>query len=516
MSKIAVIDVGTNSVHMVLAEVLPDFSYKILDRFKDMARLGNGAFESQRLSDEAISRGLSVVGRLVTLAKNKGYERIIAVATSAVREAKNGGDFIDLVKEQTGLRVRVISGAEEARLIFLAVKNSVPMTEQPSLAIDVGGGSVEVMAGNREQLLDAKSLKLGAIRLADQFLKRTPPSEGILKSLENLVTEQLKLTLDGFKPKRFDNLIATSGMAANLAEVIHLRRTSRPLPQLNLATVSLKEVKEIEQVLRHSTIKERLAIPGLDPKRGDTLFPATIVIRRLMELSGRDELILCDKAIREGVIYDFIERHRERIKAEADIPDLRRRNVLALARRCHVPETHSLHVAALALRLFDQTKRLHNLGDTERDWLEFASILHDIGYLINERQHHKHTHYLITHSEVGGLSSEELMVIANIARYHRRAHPSRKHDAYDELTPKLQRTVRILSALLRIADGLDRTHFSVVTTVDVKIGATIKIIAHVTGDAELEAWAAKGRADLFERIFRRRVQLTLKSQEDVA
>jgi exopolyphosphatase / guanosine-5'-triphosphate,3'-diphosphate pyrophosphatase len=516
MSKIAVIDVGTNSVHMVLAEVLPDFSYKILDRFKDMARLGNGAFESQRLSDEAISRGLSVVGRLVTLAKNKGYERIIAVATSAVREAKNGGDFIDLVKEQTGLRVRVISGAEEARLIFLAVKNSVPMTEQPSLAIDVGGGSVEVMAGNREQLLDAKSLKLGAIRLADQFLKRTPPSEGMLKALENLVTEQLKLTLDGFKPKRFDNLIATSGMAANLAEVIHLRRTSRPLPQLNLATVSLKEVKEIEQVLRHSTIKERLAIPGLDPKRGDTLFPATIVIRRLMELSGRDELILCDKAIREGVIYDFIERHRERIKAEADIPDLRRRNVLALARRCHVPETHSLHVAALALRLFDQTKRLHNLGDTERDWLEFASILHDIGYLINERQHHKHTHYLITHSEVGGLSSEELMVIANIARYHRRAHPSRKHDAYDELTPKLQRTVRILSALLRIADGLDRTHFSVVTTVDVKIGATIKIIAHVTGDAELEAWAAKGRADLFERIFRRRVQLTLKSQEDVA
>jgi exopolyphosphatase / guanosine-5'-triphosphate,3'-diphosphate pyrophosphatase len=454
--------------------------------------------------------------RFSTLAKNKGYERIIAVATSAVREAKNGGDFIDLVKEQTGLRVRVISGAEEARLIFLAVKNSVPMTEQPSLAIDVGGGSVEVMAGNREQLLDAKSLKLGAIRLADQFLKRTPPSEGMLKALENLVTEQLKLTLDGFKPKRFDNLIATSGMAANLAEVIHLRRTSRPLPQLNLATVSLKEVKEIEQVLRHSTIKERLAIPGLDPKRGDTLFPATIVIRRLMELSGRDELILCDKAIREGVIYDFIERHRERIKAEADIPDLRRRNVLALARRCHVPETHSLHVAALALRLFDQTKRLHNLGDTERDWLEFASILHDIGYLINERQHHKHTHYLITHSEVGGLSSEELMVIANIARYHRRAHPSRKHDAYDELTPKLQRTVRILSALLRIADGLDRTHFSVVTTVDVKIGATIKIIAHVTGDAELEAWAAKGRADLFERIFRRRVQLTLKSQEDVA
>lgn len=516
MSKIAVIDIGTNSVHMVIAEVRPDFTYKILDRFKDMARLGNGAFETQRLSEEAIARGLSVIGRLVTLAKNKGYDRIIAVATSAVREAKNGGDFIDLVREQTGLRVRVISGEEEARLIFLGIKNSVPMTEQPALAVDVGGGSVEVIAGNRDQLLQAKSLKLGAIRLADQFLKRTPPSERMLEELEALVSEQLTQTLQGFKPKRFDSLIATSGMAGNMAEVIHLRRTNRPLPQLNLATVSLKEVKEIEQVLRNSTIKERLAIPGLDPKRVDTVFPATIVIRRLMELSGRDELILCDKAIREGVIYDFIERHRERIKAEADIPDLRRRNVLALARRCQVPETHSLHVAALALRLFDQTRRLHNLGDTERDWLEFAAILHDIGYLINERSHHKHTYYLITNSELGGLSSEELTVIANIARYHRRAHPHKKHESFDDLTPKLQRTVRLLSALLRIADGLDRTHFSIVKTVDVKIGATIKIIAHVTGDAELEAWAAKGRADLFERIFRRRVQLTLKAQEDDA
>ena len=158
MSKIAVIDIGTNSVHMVIAEVRPDFTYKILDRFKDMARLGNGAFETQRLSEEAIARGLSVIGRLVTLAKNKGYDRIIAVATSAVREAKNGGDFIDLVREQTGLRVRVISGEEEARLIFLGIKNSVPLTDQPALAVVVGGGSVEVIGGNRVQLLQAKSL----------------------------------------------------------------------------------------------------------------------------------------------------------------------------------------------------------------------------------------------------------------------------------------------------------------------------------------------------------------------
>ncbi|HEY6083842.1 MAG TPA: Ppx/GppA phosphatase family protein, partial [Nitrospira sp.] len=369
MTKIAVIDVGTNSIHMVLADVQPDGTYKILDRFKNTARLGDGAFESQRLSETAMTRGLDVLRQLVTLARNKGYERIVAVATSAVREAKNGGDFIDAVTKQTGLTVRVISGNEEARLIFLGVKNSVPMTEQPALAVDVGGGSVELMVGNRDLLLHAKSLKLGAIRLADQFLKRTPPSDGMLHSLEDLVTVQLKTALDSFKTKRFDSLIATSGMAANLAEVIHLRRTGRPLPQLNLATISLKDLKEIEQELRRSTIKERLAIPGLDVKRVDTLFPAAIVLRRLMELTARDELILCDKAIREGVIYDFIVRHKERLKAEAEIPDLRRRNVMALARRCQVPEVHSLHVAGLALSLFDQTRRLHGLGSSERDCL---------------------------------------------------------------------------------------------------------------------------------------------------
>ena len=196
-----------------------------------------------------------------------------------------------------------------------------------------------------------------------------------------------------------------------------------------------------------------------------------------MELSGRDELILCDKAIREGIIYDFIQRHRERLKAEAEIPDLRRRNVIALARRCQAPEAHSLHVASLALRLFDQTTRLHHLGPTERNWLEYAAILHDVGYLINERQHHKHAYYLITNSDLGGLSGEEIQVVANVARYHRRAVPQLKHEGFDALSPKYKRIVRILSALLRIADGLDRTHFSVVRTLDVRLGATVTITA---------------------------------------
>jgi exopolyphosphatase/guanosine-5'-triphosphate,3'-diphosphate pyrophosphatase len=516
MLKIAVVDIGTNSIHMVLAEVQPDASYRIVDRFKDMTRLGNGAFSTRRLSDDAMTRALEVIRNLVTLARNKGFDRIVGVATSAVREAQNGGDFIDLVAEHTRLKIRVVSGIEEARLIFIAVKNSIPLTDQPALAVDVGGGSVELMVGNRDQLLHVKSLKLGAIRLVDQFLHRTPPASTILRALEDTVTAQLTAALNSFKIKRFDSLVATSGMAGNLAEIIHLRRTNRPLVQLNLTKISLKDVREIETELAKSTIKERLAIPGLDPKRADTLLPASLVLRRLMELSGQDELILCDKAIREGVIYDFIDRHRERLKAEAEIPDLRRRNIVALARRCQAPEVHSLHVASLALRLFDQTQRLHKLGTAERAWLEYAAILHDIGYLINERQHHKHAYYLIVNSELGGLSRDDVHIVANLARYHRRAIPHPKHDEFESLSHKNKRIVRFLSAILRIADALDRTHFSVVRTLDVKIGKTITIHLHVTGDAVLETWAAKGRADLFEQVFRRPVKFTVSAEEDDA
>lgn len=508
MSKLAVIDIGTNSIHMVLAEILPDASFKILDRFKDITRLGNGVFAARRLSDEAMTRALDVLKTLVTLARNKGFERIVAVATSAVREAQNGGEFVAMILEQTGLRVRVISGTEEARLIFLGVQNSIALPDGPILVVDIGGGSVELIVGNREGLIHGKSLKLGSIRLAEQCLPKTPPSESMMSALEDVVLSELRNALGSFKMKKFQSLVATSGMTGNVGEVVHLRQTGRPLPQHNLATILLKDIRSLEAELARSSVKTRLAIPGLDPKRVDTLLPATVVLRCLLELSSLREVTLCDKAIREGVIYDFIARHRDGLKAERDIPDVRRRNVIGLARRCHAPETHSLHVANLALSLFDQTKREHGLGQQERTWLEYAAILHDVGYLINPRQHHKHTYYLIKHSDLGGFAAEEVDVIANIARYHRRALPTQKHEEFNGLPPRLQRVVKILASLLRIADGLDRTHFSLIQAVTVKMGKQITINVDLAGDAEMELWAAKSRADLFEQVFHRHAQFS--------
>ncbi len=513
MAKLGILDIGTNSIHMVLAEVESDFSYKILDRFKDMTRLGDGAFKSRRLTEAAMTRGLEVIRTLATLARNKGYERLDAVATSAVREARNGGEFIEEIARQTGLTVRVVTGEEEARLIYLGVRHSMDLAEEPTLVVDVGGGSVELIVGNRKAMIQGQSLKLGAIRLKDLYLKQDPPGKSSLRDMEKAIDSQLKSAMHPFKNWSFDRLVGTSGMAGNLAEIICLRRTGRPLHQLNLATVALKEVREVERLLNHASFKDRLAIPGLDPKRADTLLPATMVIRSLMERVGQSSMTISDKAIRDGLIYDFIERNREGIRAEREIPNVRRRNVIYLARRCHYPKTHCHHVAKLATRLFDQTRPLHGLGDQEREWLEYAALLHDVGYLINSRQHHKHAYYLIKNSDLYGLTADEIEMIANIARYHRRALPHDKHEPLKSLASKPRKTLEVLSALLRIADGLDRSHFSVIQSLDVKLGKPVVVELQTTGDPELEIWAARTRADLFEKVFTRPVQFVTKFRE---
>ena len=349
LSKLAVVDIGTNSIHMVLAEVEPDYSYKILDRLKDMTRLGDGTFNRGRLSNIAMVRGIEALRGFTNLARNKGFERIVATATSAVREAKNGGEFLKKVLKETGLRVRVVTGQEEARLIHLGVRHSMELSDSPSLIVDVGGGSVELVACNNEKMLFGKSLKLGAIRLADKYLRSDPPPRSMIKKMEDAVTKDLHDSFKNSRVQSFHQIVATSGMAANLAEIIHLERTGRPLSQINLARINLKEIRAVEGQLKKRSLSSRLTIAGLDPKRVDTLLPASIVLRSLLERTKLDEVTISDKAIREGVIYDFIARHKEGIRAEHEIPNVRRRHVILLGRRCGFPEMHSCHVSYLAL-----------------------------------------------------------------------------------------------------------------------------------------------------------------------
>jgi exopolyphosphatase/guanosine-5'-triphosphate,3'-diphosphate pyrophosphatase len=431
---------------------------------------------------------------------------IRAVATSAVREAANGGDLIEAIEQQTGIRVRVVTGLEEARLIYLGVRHSMDFGDRNVLIVDIGGGSVELIVGGRDTLLHAASLKLGAIRLNELYLKNDTSSDA-LKRLERAVEAQLKPVLPRFKNVGFEKLVGTSGTIGNLAEVMHLQKADRPLLQLNLASFSLKDVLEIEELLLETPLKRRADIPGVDPKRADLLLPAAIVLRSIMERLDVDELTVSDKAIREGLLYDFIERHRDGIQAEQEIPNLRRRNVMSLARRCQYDAVHAHHVAELCLQLFDQTVSIHKMGELEQEWLEYAAILHDIGYLINSRQHHKHTYYVIKNSDLAGFTADEIELIANVARYHRRALPEDDHPNLKDLDDKHLEPLMVLGGILRLADALDRSHFGVIQSVRcTDTPEALEIALSTTDDAALELWAARDRKDLLARGLNRAIR----------
>lgn len=517
MLKLALLDVGSNSIHMILVEILPDFSCKILDRFKDVTRLGEETFKTGSFASDAIARGAEVVRNLATLARNRGFTRIEAVATSAVREAANGGELIEAIEQQTGIRVRVVTGQEEARLIYLGVRHSMDFGDRNVLIADVGGGSVELIVGNRNRLLHAASLKLGAIRLKDLYLKQDTPSTGRLERLAEAVEAQLKAALPRFKKIGFDEFVGTSGMIGNLAEIMHFHKTGRPIPQLNLARFSYKEVVAAEKLLLKTPLKHRAEIPGVDPKRADVLVPATIVLRAIMERLDIPELIVSDKAIREGLLSDFIERHRDGIQTEQEIPNVRRRNVLSLARKCHYDAVHSHHVAKLCLQIFDQTAALHHMREREREWLEYAAILHDVGYLINSRQHHKHSYYLIKNSDMAGFSADEIELIANVARYHRRAIPEDDHRTLKDLPADLMATLTVLGGILRVGDALDRSHFSVIQSVRCAVTPeAVEIALTATDDAALEVWAVRDRKDLLAQGLKRTIRFTKTTAQEEA
>lgn len=509
MLTLALLDIGSNSIHMILTEIQPDFSCKILDRFKDVTRLGEETFKSGHLSPGALAKGTAVVKSFVTLARNRGFTRIEAVATSAVREASNGGEFIEAIGRQTGVRIRVVTGQEEARLIYLGVRQSMDFSDRNVLIADVGGGSVELIVGNRNKLLHAASLKLGAIRLKDLYLRQDTPSAGRLERLEEAVEAQLRTALPRFKKVGFDELVGTSGMIGNLAEIMHNQKTGRPIPQINLARFSYKDVVAAEKLLLKTPLKHRAEIPGVDPKRVDVLVPAVIVLRVLMERLDIAELTVSDKAIREGLLYDFIERHREGIQAEQEIPNIRRRDVLRVARKCQYDPVHTHHVAKLCLQIFDQTASVHKLGEREREWLEYAAILHDVGYLINIRQHHKHSYYLIKNCDLVGFTADEIELIANIARYHRKAIPEDDHRTLKDLPDDLRDTLTVLGGILRVGDALDRSHFGVVRSVQCMMtSAAMDIGLTTTDEAALEIWAARERMDLLAQGLKRTIRFT--------
>jgi exopolyphosphatase/guanosine-5'-triphosphate,3'-diphosphate pyrophosphatase len=500
--KFGAIDIGTNSIHLVMVEISPEGDFRILGRDKAMVQLGKGGFVQHVLTPRAIADGLSTLSRFQKMAQLKGIHRLRSVATSAVRESTNGGDFVQAARDTLGMDIHVLSVEEEARLIYLAVRHSTDLGLAENLIVDIGGGSVELIVGNSVKPDILCSTKLGSLRLSELFIHHDPPSADDIKVMRRHIEDQLAPIVQRIGKREFQRCIGTSGTFQMLSQVCAQRRGAGETGPTTQLRVSRSDLKELRTDLGIMSRADRLKIPGVDEKRVDTLYPSTVLLLTIMRLLHTYEFEYCDMAMREGIIIDHIARQRAHLLARASWPDPRPRSVIQLAERCGYHRPHAEQVARLALMLFDQLKSLHGMDDAMRDLLKFACMLHDVGYLISHSQHHKHSYYLIRNGRLQGFTEQEIEILANIARYHRKGRPRKSDYSYQHLAKESRRPVKKLIAILRLANALDRTHYSVVDSVSCRIKPEgVEVQVHTTKDAELELWMARHQAAFFEREF---------------
>jgi exopolyphosphatase/guanosine-5'-triphosphate,3'-diphosphate pyrophosphatase len=505
--RLAAIDIGTNSVHMIVVRVRPDFSFEVVDREKEMVRLGAGGLDGKKLTPEAMTAALQALKKFARLAQSHQVDEILAVATSATREAENGGAFLRAIERRTGIRARIITGTEEARLIHLAAAYGVD-TPKPAVVIDIGGGSVEITLGGKTDVAFARSFKIGVIRLTERFVDSDPISSRDERKMTKFIREQVDRYLEHIVEQGYDRVIGTSGTILSLGTVATaIDRSSVPQEVRNLR-VPAKSLRKLRKTVVEMDLEERMHLPGLDPRRADLMVAGAVLLDTLLKDLGTEEITLCDLALREGVLLDYIHQHRKHIARVDRYPDVRRRSVIELAERCAWEADHSRQVAAIALTLFDSTRRIHDLGDREREWLEFAGFLHDIGNHISYEKHHRHSYYLIKHGDLRGFEPEEIDVIALLTRYHRRATPKPEHIGFEHLGKKERLAVTVLAAFLRLAETLDRSRHGVVRGLQVRerLGE-LRINVQAVGDAELEVWAAHKQAKALEEALERKVRI---------
>jgi exopolyphosphatase/guanosine-5'-triphosphate,3'-diphosphate pyrophosphatase len=501
MMQLAAIDIGTNSLHMIVVRVRTDLSFEVVDREKEMVRLGAGGLDGRSLTREAMHTALQVLSKFRRLAESHRVDEIVAVATSAVREADNGGEFLRAIQQETGIRARVIAGTEEARLIHLAAAYGVGVPGETMVVVDIGGGSVEITRGAGPIVDTGQSFKLGVIRLTERFIKSDPLVPRDERKLVRHVEAGLGSYLDQLVAAGFDRLVGTSGTILSLGSVALVQHGRPAGAALRNQRVAAKQLHRARKELVDLDLQRRLRVPGLEPRRADIAVAGALLLDTIVRRLKAQDITLCDLSLREGLVLDYIERHRKEIVQAERYPDVRRRSVVELAERCNYWPDHAHQVARLALSLFDQTRGIHALTDREREWLEYAALLHDIGVHISYEGHHKHSYYLIRNGDLRGFDPTEIEILALIARYHRQATPKRRHAGFAQLSKPERRVVRTLSAMLRLAESLDRSHAQTITSIELHDrGEEGLLQLRTSGDAELELWAAARHAEPFEGV----------------
>jgi len=499
---------------MIVVRVRPDLSFEVTDREKAMVRLGAGGLDGRSLTPEAMNAALQALSKFKRIADSHQVDEIVAAATSATREARNGGEFLARLERDTGIRPRVISGAEEARLIHQAAVYGVDVGGGRAVVVDIGGGSVEITLGTATSLQLARSFKIGTIRLTERDVKSDPLSERDERRIVKHVLGEIDRHCEQILAAGFDRVIGTSGTILSIGAVAATAARGAAPAELRNLHISAKQIRKVRKHVTELDLEQRLAIPGLDPRRADLVVAGSVLLDTILRRLGAEELTLCDLALREGLVLDYVRRNRRQIAQIDSIPDVRRRSTLELAERCSYYADHSNQVVRLALALFDQTRAIHGLTDRERELLEYASLMHDIGGHISFSGHHKHSYYLIKNGDLRGFHPDEIEVMALVARYHRRGTPKRSHPQYAQLPATLRRTVRTLASILRVAESLDRSHAQPVSGLEVHDrGEDVVIQLHSAGDAELEVWATARHLEAFEQVVGKPVRLEIAHAE---
>ncbi len=460
----AAIDIGTNSIHLVVARALTGGGFDVVTSEKEMVRLGSGGGDMKRLEPDAIDRGMAALARMVDMAASYGAD-VTAVATSAVREAENRQELVDRAADELGLTIEVISGYEEARLIFHGVIHAVPAADQRVLVVDIGGGSTEFIIGERAELIEARSLRLGSIRLTERFLSASRSERPSAKAVAQCRTflqaalSGVARDLGGHRPQL---AIGSSGTIMAVASMIAAARGAE-LRQMNAMVFTAQELRQVVEQLVSSSAEGRRRIRGLDERRVDIIVGGALLLDEIFNAFDLASMTVSELALREGVLYD-------RFPADADQGhNVRRANALRLARQLDPDLSHAETCSRLALQLFDRTADWHQLGPEARELLDLAALVHNVGMFISHSGHHKHSYYVIRNSEhLTGFTEHEIEQIALIARYHRKSHPSDKHPELEPMSPVDRQLVRTLAGLLRIAIGLDRRHTGRVTSLTVR------------------------------------------------
>ena len=511
---IAAIDIGTNSIHMVIVKIEPSLpSFTVIAREKDTVRLGERDRITGKLTPEAIERSLNTLRRCQDLATSLGAEQIIAVATSATREAANGEAFLRQIESELGIVVNLISGQEEARRIYLGVLSGMDLQDRPHVIIDIGGGSTELILADVHEARFLSSTKVGSVRLSKEFVTTDPISDKELKILRAYVKGMLERPVDeiwrNLQLNEVPRMIGTSGTIETIA-AIHAKNELGEVPDpLNGYEISRKDIEKIVKKLAKMSYKERLDISGISERRAEIIVPGVVILLEAMTMLKLDSIVICERALREGMIVDWMLTRGligSRLRYQDEV---KKRNVLKIAHKYHVDLDYGERVAKFSLDIFNQLHGvLHNWSAAEKELLWSAAILHNSGVHISHSSHHKHSYYLIRNAELLGFTELELELIANIARYHRKSKPKKKHQPYNDLPhKKYQQMVRQLSAILRLAVALERRNKGAIAAVNCNYNSDKRILhfqlqpTEIGDRCSLELWNLSYKKEAFEEEF---------------